>query len=195
MFSEGRGADGIPGTTKTPLASRRGSQNCASALLDGRISHGVCGLPGDHFISKFPDVIGVYHQAVGWGGRSHRGPGALVASPPQTLEARLLVFVVFGLAAATLSAGHVQSLVRIQFSPTPRPINSWCLQSAHVYARFILLETFVVLVALAWMSGAARSDGLHWGWGRDLARRRRPPIRHIPADVLTLSGWAAPLSA
>ncbi len=75
----------------------------------------------------------------------------------------LSVFVVFGLAAVTLSAGHVHSLIRVQYSPTLRPISYWCLQSAHVYARFVLLGTFVVLAALAWdVRSRVRVDGLHW---------------------------------
>ena len=130
---------------------RAPTQNRASALLDGRISPGVCGLPRDHSQAQVPGF---------------------------------LVFVVFGLAAATLSAGHVQSLIRIQFSPTLRPINSWCLQSAHVYARFILVGTFMILVALAW---DVRSRAERWaslGCGRDVARRHRP-IRRIPIDVLS----------
>ena len=73
-------------------------------------------------ISKFPDLIAVYHQAVGWG----LGAAAALALSwhlrRRLSRPWLSVFVVFGLAAATLSAGHVQSLIRIQVSPTLRPI-------------------------------------------------------------------------
>jgi hypothetical protein len=114
-------------------------------------------------ISEHPDLIGVYHQAVGWG----MGAAAALALSwhlrRRLSRPWLSVFVVFGLAAATLSAGHVQSLIRVQFSPTLRPISYWCLQSAHVYARFILLGTFVMVAALAWdVRSRARVDGLHW---------------------------------
>ena len=71
--------------------------------------------------------------------------------------------MVFGLAAATLSAGHIQSLIRVQSSPTLRPINSWCLRSAHVYAKAILLGASVMMAALVWDGRSrARRDGLHW---------------------------------
>ena len=75
----------------------------------------------------------------------------------------LSVFVVFGLAAATLSAGHVRSLILIRDASTLSPIGPWCLQSAHVYARFVLLGVFMVLAAIAWdVRSRARVDGLHW---------------------------------
>jgi hypothetical protein len=114
-------------------------------------------------ISRNPDLIGVYHQAIGWG----MGAAAALALSWH-LRRRvawpwLAVFLVFGLAAATLSAGHVRSLILVQSSPTLKPISSWCLRSAHVYARFILLGTFMVLAALAWdVRSRARVDGLHW---------------------------------
>jgi hypothetical protein len=114
-------------------------------------------------ISKNPDVIGVYHQAIGWG----IGAAAALALAWH-LRCRLswpwlAVFVVIGLAAATLSAGHIQSLIRAQSSPTLRPINSWCLRSAHVYAKAILLGASVMMAALVWdVRSRARGDGLHW---------------------------------
>ncbi len=114
-------------------------------------------------ISKNPDVIGVYHQAFGW------GIGAVSAlALSWHLRRRLswpwlAVFLVFALAAAILSAGHVRSLIRVQYSSTLWPISYWCLQSAHVYARFILAGTIVMLAALVWdVRSRARVDGLHW---------------------------------
>jgi len=113
--------------------------------------------------SSHPDLIGVYHQVIGWG----MGAAAALALSWH-LRRRvswpwLAVFLVFGLAAATLSAGHVRSLILVQSSPTLKPIGSWCLRSAHVYTRSILLGTFVMLAALAsdaW--SRQRFDGLHW---------------------------------
>jgi hypothetical protein len=114
-------------------------------------------------ISREPYLIGVYHQAIGWG----IGAAAALALSwhlRRRLSWRWLsVFLAFGLAAATLSAGHVHSLIRAQYSSTLRPIDFWCLRSAHVYAMFVLLGTSVVLVALAWdVRSRARVDGLHW---------------------------------
>jgi hypothetical protein len=114
-------------------------------------------------ISRHPDLIGVYHQAIGWG----LGAAAALAFS-WYLRRRvswpwLAVFLVFGLAAATLSAGHVRSLILVRSSPTLRPISPWCVRSAHVYARFILLGTFVMLAAIVsdvW--SRKRVDGLHW---------------------------------
>ena len=139
-------------------------------------------------ISREPYLIGVYHQAIGWG----LGAAAALALSWH-LHRRLSwpwlsVFLAFGLAAATLSAGHVHSLIRVQYSSTLRPIDFWCLRSAHVYAMFVLLGTSVVLAALA---RDVRSRAGRWaslGWGRDLARHRRPPICHLPACFLRVSG-------
>jgi len=114
-------------------------------------------------ISRDPYLIGVYHQAIGWG----IGAAAALALSWH-LRRRLSwpwlsVFLAFGLAAATLSAGHVHSLIGVQYSSTLRPIVFWCLRSAHVYAMFVLLGTSVVLAALAWdVRSRARVDGLHW---------------------------------
>jgi hypothetical protein len=114
-------------------------------------------------ISRYPDVIGVYHQAIGWGIGAATALALSWHLHRRLSRPWLAVFLVFGLAAATLSAGHVRSLIRVQYSSTLRPISYWCLQSAHVYARFILLGTFVILAALAWdVRSRARADGLHW---------------------------------
>ena len=111
-------------------------------------------------ISRDPYLLGVYHQAIGWGFGAASALALAWHLRRRLSWPWLSVFLVFGLAAATLSAGHVQSLIRIQFSSTLRPIDSWCLHSAHVYARFILLGTFVMLAALAWdVRSRARSMG------------------------------------
>ncbi len=114
-------------------------------------------------LSREPYWIGVYHQAIGWG----MGAAAALALSWH-LRRRLSwpwlsVFLAFGLFAATLSAGHVHSLFRVRYSASLRPIDFWCLRSAHVYATFVLLGTSVVLAAVArdvW--SRARVDGLHW---------------------------------
>ncbi len=142
-----------------------------------------------HFnISREPYLIGVYHQAIGWG----IGAAAALALTWH-LRRRLSwpwlsVFLAFGLAAATLSGGHVHSLIRVQYSSTLRPIDFWCLRSAQVYAMFVLLGTSLVLAALAWDIRSRAGRWASLGWDRDLARHRRPTVRHLPASFLTVSG-------
>jgi hypothetical protein len=113
-------------------------------------------------MARSPDVIAVYHQAVGW------GPGALaVFALSWHLRRRLTwpwlaVFLVLFLAAATLSWGHISSLISVHRTSTLTPIGPWCVQSAHVYARFILACIFMMLGAIAWDARTrARTDGLH----------------------------------
>ncbi len=114
-------------------------------------------------ISREPYLIGVYHQAIGWG----IGAAAALALTwhlrRRLSRPWLSVFLAFGLAVATLSAGHVHSLIRVHYSASLRPIDFWCRHSAHIYAMFVLLGTSVMLAAVAWdVRSRARVDGLHW---------------------------------
>ena len=113
--------------------------------------------------SRTGDVIGVYHQAVGW------GLGAMAALVLLWHLRRrlpwpwLAVFLVFFLAAATLSGGHTRSLILVHLAQKLTPIGPWCTVSSLVYARFILLGVFMMLVAIAWdVRTRLRTDGLHW---------------------------------
>ena len=114
-------------------------------------------------LSRIADVIGVYHQAVGW------GLGAVAAiALSWHLRHRLpwswlAVFLVFFLTAATLSGGHTRSLILVHRTSTLTPIGPWCSLSAVVYARFIMLGVSMMLVAIAWdVWKRSRTDGLHW---------------------------------
>ena len=120
-------------------------------------------------LSRIADVIGVYHQAVGWG---LGAAAAIVLS--WHLRRRLTwpwlaVFLVFFLTAMTLSGGHARSLLLVHRTSTLTPIGPWCRLSAAVYARFILLDVTVMLGATAWdFWKRSPTDGLHWagisGW-------------------------------
>jgi hypothetical protein len=114
-------------------------------------------------MSPSPDVIAVYHQAVGW------GAGAVAALAFSWILRRrlrwpwLALFLVFFVAAATLAGGHIRSLIELNSSTTLAPIRAWCLHSAHWYARFLLFGVFTMLVALAWdVRCHSRTDWLHW---------------------------------
>jgi hypothetical protein len=114
-------------------------------------------------LARIGDVIGVYHQAVGW------GLGAVAAlALSWHLRRRLpwpwlAVFLAFFLTAATLSGGHIRSLILVHRTSTLTPIGPWCRHSAVVYARFILLGVTMMLGATAWdVWKRSRTDGLHW---------------------------------
>ena len=114
-------------------------------------------------LSRIADVIGVYHQAVGWG----LGAAAAFALSWQ-LRRRLpwpwlAVFLVFFLTAVTLSGGHTRSLLLVHRTSTLTPIGPWCRLSAVVYGRFVLLGATVMLGAAAWdVWKRSPTDGLHW---------------------------------
>jgi hypothetical protein len=114
-------------------------------------------------LSRIADVIGVYHQAVGWG----LGAATAFALSWQ-LRRRLpwpwlAVFLVFFLTAVTLSGGHTRSLLLVHRTSTLTPIGPWCRLSAVVYGRFVLLGATVMLGATAWdVWKRSPTDGLHW---------------------------------
>ncbi len=128
---------------------------------------GTIYLPHEYLIqfrlARIPDVIGVHHQAVGW------GLGAVAAlALSWHLRRRLpwpwlAVFLVFFLTAATLSGGHTRSLILVHRTSTLKPIGPWCSRSADAYSMFILFGVFMMLSAIAWdVRRHSRTDGLHW---------------------------------
>jgi hypothetical protein len=67
------------------------------------------------------------------------------------------------LTAATLSCGHISSLIHVHRTATLSSIRLWCAQSAHVYAKYILACVFTMLGAIAWdVRRDARTAALHW---------------------------------
>ena len=140
-------------------------------------------------ISNNPDVIGVYHQAIGWGDRGRGGPGTRMASPPPALVA-----LARGLRG--IRPGRCDPLRRAHPVPDPGPI----LPDAETDQ--LLVPPIGPRLREGHPAGGIRDDGCaclgcpepcarRWaslGWGRDLAHHRRPSIRHVPADFLTASG-------
>ena len=101
-------------------------------------------------VSLVGDVIGVYHQAVGWGLGAVAALALLWHTRGRLTWSWLAVFLLLFLTAATLSCGHISSLIQVHRTATLWPIRLWCAQSAHVYAKYILACAFTMLGAIAW---------------------------------------------
>ena len=134
-----------------------------------------CSSPVPHLEAS--DVIGVYHQAIGWD-RGRGDPVLAWHSAPRLSLPWLSVFLVFGLAAAR-SRGPVRSLILIR---TPRPCrrSAGGVSSRPTSTRGSSCSGVGDAGRSLGMSGAARGPTGSTGPGRDLARHGRPPVRHVP---------------
>lgn len=114
-------------------------------------------------MKRAPNLLGVYHQAVGWG----LGTALALAfgwwvrrrlSPPW-----VALFAVFAVASATLAAGHLRSLILFRRTSLLVSINAWCVRAPGVFATFLEIAVVVLISAVVWDARCrAKTDRLHW---------------------------------